>query len=98
MTARIAVVGLWHLGCSLAASWLRLDKQITAVEFDGRVVSGLREGRAPLFEPGVDEVFAEGLRSRALTVTDRPEDVQGCEFVFVAYDTPVREDDTSDLT
>ncbi len=98
MSARIAIVGLWHLGCSIAASWLRLDQQVTAVEFDGRVVTGLREGRAPLFEPGVDETFAAALEQGKLAITDRPEGVQGCEFVFVAYDTPVREDDTSDLT
>ncbi|MBI4503672.1 MAG: UDP-glucose/GDP-mannose dehydrogenase family protein [Gemmatimonadetes bacterium] len=98
MSGTIAIVGLWHLGCSIAASWLRLDQRITAVEFDGRVVTGLREGRAPLFEPGVDETLAEGLKRGTLSVRDRPDGVRDCAFVFVAYDTPVREDDSSDLT
>ncbi|MFI5398680.1 MAG: nucleotide sugar dehydrogenase [Candidatus Binatia bacterium] len=98
MSERVAVVGLWHLGCSLTASWLRLGNRVTAVEFDGRVVAGLRGGRAPVFEPGVDDAISEGLRLGSLTLTDEPAAVHDAAFVFVAYDTPVREDDSSDLT
>ena len=32
--APIAVVGMWHLGCSIAASWLRLGQTVVAIELD----------------------------------------------------------------
>ncbi len=97
MSGRIAVVGLWHLGCTVAASWLRLGKPVTAVEFDGAVVEGLLAGRAPLFEPGLDDALADGLRHASLIVTSDAAAIREAEFVFIAYDTPVRDDDTSDL-
>ena len=98
MSERIAVVGLWHLGCTITASWLRLGRSVTAVEFDGGVADALRAGHAPLFEPGLDDTLAGGLRRGTLLVSGEPAAVRGCPFVFVAYDTPVGDDDTSDLT
>ncbi len=98
MTERIAVVGLWHLGCSVTAAWLRLGKRVTGIEFDAGRSGGLRGGHAPLFEPGLDQALAAGLAQGALTVSDTPTAVSGCSFVFVAYDTTVGDDDSSDLT
>lgn len=97
MNDRIAVVGLWHLGCSITASWLRLGRAVTAIDFDLPITEALRQGRAPVFEPGVEEALADGLARGTLTVQDTPSAVRGCAFVFIAYDTPVRDDETSDL-
>jgi UDPglucose 6-dehydrogenase len=98
VSERIAVVGLWHLGCSISVSWLRLGHTVSAVEFDARIAQGLREGHAPIFEPGVDETLADGLKRGAFTVSPDAAAVAGCPFVFIAYDTPVDDADASDLT
>jgi UDPglucose 6-dehydrogenase len=97
MTERLGVVGIWHLGSSITASWLRLGRAVTAVDFNAAVVAGLREGCAPLFEPGLDDALKGALADGRLQASDDPRTVAGCAFVFIAYDTPVRDDDTSDL-
>jgi len=97
MRERIAVIGMWHLGCSIAASWLRLGHPLVAIEFDLNVVKGLRAGHAPLFEPEVDNEIAIGLEC-VLQISSYAEQVAGCPFVFIAFDTPVADDDTPDLT
>lgn len=98
MSDRIAVVGLWHLGCAIAVSWLRLGRTVAAVEFDAAVARGLRAGHAPLHEPGFNESLSDGLACGALSVHEDAAAVRGCPFVFIAYDTPVGDDDTSDCT
>ena len=97
MTDRVAVVGMWHLGSCMTASWLRVGKKVTAVEFDPGIAASLRNGRAPLFEPGVDEALRDGLAREQLRVATSGGAVAGSEFVFVAYDTPVGDDDRCDL-
>lgn len=98
MTQKVAVVGLWHLGCSITAAWTRLSVLVEAVEFDPQILAGLRNGRPPLYEPGLAEALSEGLAKGTLRVSDDPTAVKGCRFVFLAYDTPVRDDDSPDLS
>lgn len=99
MIDRIAVIGMWHLGCSIVASWLRLNHTVTAIDLDPDVVNRLRNGHAPVFEPGVDEEIASGLKQDALWISSRVAGaVAGCPFVFIAFDTPVADDDISDLS
>jgi UDPglucose 6-dehydrogenase len=43
-------------------------------------------------------VIKAGLTSARLSFSTALQDLSGCGFVFIAYDTPVREDDGSDLT
>lgn len=94
----IGVVGLWHLGCTIAACWAKHGFVVRGVDLDEEVVRGLREGRPPIYEPGLAETIqAEETRSK-LSFSTVVEALAGCRFVFVGYDTPVRDDDTSDLT
>jgi len=94
----IGVVGLWHLGCTIAACWAELGHVVRGVDRDEVVVGGLREGRPPLFEPGLAEAIRAGLDCHRLSFSTAVETLAGCRFVFVAYDTLVRDDDTSDLS
>jgi UDPglucose 6-dehydrogenase len=98
MTSKLAVVGLWHLGCSITAAWTRLGYRVEAIDFEAQLVERLRSGRPPLYEPGLAEALSNGLASKALTASCDATAVKGCRFVFLAYDTPVQDDDSSDLS
>ena len=98
MTPKVAVVGLWHLGCSITAAWTRLGLTVAAIDFDAQTIGELESGRPPLYEPGLAETLADGLSRGTLSVSGDPAAVKGCRFVFLAYDTPVRDDDSSDLS
>ena len=94
----IGVVGLWHLGSTIAACWAKLGYRVRAVDLDVGVVRALSEGRPPIYEPGLQEAIRSGLAAGVLAFSTSVETLRDCRFVFVAYDTPVRDDDTSDLT
>jgi UDPglucose 6-dehydrogenase len=92
----ITVLGLWHLGCVTAACSAR-HYQVTGLDFDEQVVTGLRQARAPLFEPGLNELLAAGLASRRLSFTVDPDEACAqADILWVTYDTPVDEQDESD--
>lgn len=94
----VAVVGLSHLGCVLAAAWSRLGHAVVAVDFDEDVVEGLRRGEPPIFEPGLAEALTTAAQTGTLAFSTDPGAVSGSPYVFLSYDTPVLPDDRSDLT
>lgn len=93
---QVVVLGLWHLGSVTAACTAR-HHRVTGLDFDEPVVAGLRAGRAPLHEPGLDDLLAAGLASGRLDFATDPAAAATADVLWVCYDTPVDADDRSDL-
>src|SRR5262249_15553978 len=95
----VCVVGLWHQGIVGAACLADLGCAVVAADHDAEKVERLNAGRAPLFEPGLDELIQKGRASGALSFSaDVGRSVEGCPYVLIMFDTPVNERDESDLT
>lgn len=94
---KIAVLGLWHLGCVTAACCAR-HFQVIGLDFDPATVAKLQSGQAPVFEPGLDELIAAGLASRNLSFTTDPSlACAGTDLLWICYDTPVNDSDEPDV-
>jgi UDPglucose 6-dehydrogenase len=91
----VCVFGLWHLGCVTAVCLAGAGHDVRGLDGDADVVARLRDGHAPLFEPGLDELLRDH-RERLRFTTDAAEAVRGAEIVWVTFDTPVDEDDRAD--
>ena len=94
---KVGVVGLWHLGCVTAASLTAGGHDVAAVDFDADTIGRLRDGHAPVFEPGLDDAIAAGVKAGRLAFTVDPSGVSDCDVVWMTYDTPVDEDDRADV-
>src|SRR5688572_4383986 len=93
----IVVLGLWHLGCVTAACCAK-HFQVTGLDFDAKLVSGLQQGQAPLFEPGLNELIKAGVEKQSLQfTTDANQACAKADVLWVCHDTPVNEKDESDV-
>ena len=91
------VLGLWHLG-TVTAACLARHYDVVGVDFDAAVVEQLSDGRAPLFEPGLEDLLGAGLGSGRLRFTADPRAVASTtDVLWICYDTPVDDDDESDV-
>lgn len=94
---KVCVYGLWHLGCVTAACLAERGHTVTGLDPDGAVVARLQTGKAPLFEPGLDELLQKNLANGRLRfTTEAAPAVQDCAVVWVTFDTPVNEQDEAD--
>jgi UDPglucose 6-dehydrogenase len=94
----VCVLGLWHLGTVTAACLASGGHDVIGLDFDPAVVAGLNAGRPPLFEPGLEDLVKGGLASGRLRfTTDVALAVGHADIVWVAYDTPVDDDDRADV-
>lgn len=93
---KIVVQGLWHLGCVTAACSAR-HHDVVGLDLDPDVIKGLEQGRAPILEPGLNELIAEGLARRSLRFSSDPREAcAGADILWLCYDTPVNDEDESD--
>jgi UDPglucose 6-dehydrogenase len=94
----ICVFGLWHLGSVTSACMAKLGHKVIGLDFNKEVVAGLQNGKAPLFEPGLDELISEQMQAGRLSFTDDPSKaLKQAEVVWITFDTPVDENDVADI-
>ena len=95
---RICVAGLWHLGSVTAACLAARGHDVVGYDADGTVVAALAEGVPPILEPGLAELIAGGIAAGRLRFSpDAADALAGADVLWVAYDTPVDEDDRADV-
>jgi UDPglucose 6-dehydrogenase len=96
---KICVVGIWHQGAVAAACLADLGYQVMGVEQDQMRVQNLSAGKAPLFEPGLDDLLSKGIRSGNLSFTTSLKDgLSETHDILIMFDTPVDENDDIDLS
>lgn len=94
---RVCVFGLWHLGTVTAACLASGGHEVMGLDLDADTVQHLQAGQPPLFEPGLEELVKRGLTEGNLRFTDDVcRALCHAEVVWVAFDTPVDENDCAD--
>jgi UDPglucose 6-dehydrogenase len=94
---KVAVIGLWHLGCTVAASLAKAGYKVTGFEFDPEIIKNLRKAIMPIAEAGLSELTLEMVKGSSLNFTEDFSGLGDCEYIIIGYDTPVGDDDKPDL-
>ena len=95
---KLVLQGLWHLGCVTAAGCAKAGHQVLGLTEDAAEAARLNAGQLPIHEPGLAELFAEGLASGRLRFSADPaEALDGAELCWITYDTPVDAEDRADV-
>jgi GDP-mannose 6-dehydrogenase len=67
---RIAVFGLGYVGCVSAACLARRGHEVVGVDTNRQKVDRVAAGHAPVLEPGLPELVADGVAAGRLSATD----------------------------
>jgi len=94
------MLGAGYVGLVSGACFAEFGVEVCLVDTDSAKVAGLREGRVPIYEPGLDRLVGENAREGRLRfTTDLAEAMAGADAVFLAVGTPSRRGDGhADLT
>lgn len=95
---KLSVIGCGYLGAVHAVAMASLGHEVVGVDVDETKVQLLNEGKAPFFEPGLQELLAEGLISERLRFTTDMSEVAGSRVHFIGVGTPqAQNSDAADL-
>ncbi len=87
------------MGWSARPAWLPFGHVVRVGERDTRRVQALREGRIPIFEPGLERLVTKAIEADSLSFTgDNMEAVEGADFVFLTLPTPSLPDGSADTS
>ena len=97
---KIAMIGTGYVGLVSGVCFSDFGHEVTCVDLDPAKIAMLREGRVPIYEPGLDDLLARNVAAGRLAfTTDLAQAVAGAEAVFIAVGTPTRRGDGhADLT
>ena len=77
----------------------QLGHQVVGLDVDADKVQALASGKAPFFEPGLDDLLTEMLATGRLTFTDDPKALDDCVVHFICVGTPQKYgENAADLT
>lgn len=95
---RVSVFGTGYVGLVTGACLAEVGHQVVCVDIDTDKVEGLKQGRIPIFEPGLDDLVRTNHRAGRLDfTTDVATAIGHARIVFIAVGTPPDEDGSADL-
>ena len=95
---RIAVIGTGYVGLVAGTCFAESGNDVICVDIDEQKVADLRNGKIPIYEPGLTEMVKHNVREERLSFsTNTAEAVQASEVVFIAVGTPPQDDGSADL-
>lgn len=97
--SRVTIVGAsGYLGLSYAVALVHLGHRVIGIDLNAAAVERLNAGRSPIYEPRLDELLTEGLKSSRLSfVTEYASAVPDAEFILLCVGTPGLSDGQTDM-
>lgn len=97
--SKICVIGGGgYVGLTTGACFADLGNEVVCVDIDEVKVAGLKEGKLPIYEPGLQEMVERNAKVERLQFTiSYAEGLENAEFGFIAVDTPSGSEGEADL-
>ncbi|WP_033338295.1 nucleotide sugar dehydrogenase [Catenuloplanes japonicus] len=86
MPSKIGVVGLGYVGLTLTAALAEKGFTVYGADVSPAILDSLSRGRPHIFEPGIEEIFANRIGTDIHVATELPSDV---EVAVISVSTPV---------
>ncbi len=85
---QIAVLGLGYVGCVTAACFASLGHRVMGIDRDQHKVDNVLAGRAPFYEPGLEDLVRENVAQGRLSASTSADGIADAAVVMVCVGTP----------
>lgn len=94
----LTVIGTGYVGLVSGACFAEMGNKVTCVDVDQQKIEGLKQGKLPIYEPGLEAIVKRNRDEQRLTFTARLSDtVKDSNIFMIAVGTPPGEDGSADL-
>lgn len=94
----IAVIGTGYVGLVTGACFAEMGNRVVCVDIDKTKIENLKNGIIPIYEPGLDTIVLNNVKSGDLSFTTKIEEaLEKSNICFIAVGTPMGEDGSADL-
>ena len=95
---KVSIVGTGYVGLVTGTCFSETGLTVTCVDIDKEKVDGLKKGKLPIYEPGLETMIRRNVeKGRLFFTTSLKESLEDAVAVFIAVGTPPDEDGSADL-
>ena len=95
---RISIVGSGYVGLVSGAGLAEAGHDVLCMDIDAERIANLRQGRSPIYEPGLDDMLVRNTERGLLSfTTSMGNALNHAEVLMIAVGTPPSEDGSADL-
>lgn len=95
---QIAVVGTGYVGLVTGTCFAETGNNVVCIDINQEKIAQLRQGKTPIYEPGLDNLLERNIKDKRLTFTTSLADgIKGAQIIFLALPTPPGKDGAADL-
>ena len=93
---KIVVAGTGYVGLVTAVCLTEVGHTVTCVDIDENKIKMLKEGKSPIFEPGLEEIMLKNKDMLTYT-TNSKEAYKNADVIFIGVGTPEKRDGSANL-
>ncbi len=95
---KISVVGTGYVGLVSGTCFAETGINVVCVDIDQRKIDMLNNGKIPIYEPGLEDIYKRNVEKGRLSFsTSLKDSLVDADAVFIAVGTPPDEDGSADL-
>jgi len=95
----ICVIGVGYVGLVAGTCLAESGNEVICADIDEEKINLLKQGKVPIYEPGLEELIERNLKEGRLSfTTDLDRAIQSSEVIFIAVGTPSLPDGSADLS
>jgi UDPglucose 6-dehydrogenase len=99
MALKLSVIGTGYLGATHAACMASLGFEVIGFDTETSKIDLLSKGKVPFYEPELEELLSEQIKSSRLTFTNNVADLANADVHFICVGTPqIKNGNSADLT
>jgi UDPglucose 6-dehydrogenase len=96
---KVCIIGTGYVGLVTGACLADMKHRVICVDSDTEKIKMLKNGKVPIFEPGLEEIIKRNVKAKRLSFTTNiGAGVKASEIIFIAVSTPPKKDGTADLS
>jgi UDPglucose 6-dehydrogenase len=95
---QVVVIGTGYVGLVSGTCFAEIGHQVTCIDIDQSKVESLKQGKSPIYEPGLEELLLRNMRAKRLNFSSQYQAVESAQVVFLAVGTPSSATGEADLT
>ncbi|OIP29326.1 MAG: UDP-glucose 6-dehydrogenase [Deltaproteobacteria bacterium CG_4_9_14_3_um_filter_44_9] len=95
---KICIIGTGYVGLVAGVCFAENGNDVICVDKDSKKIEGLKRGKVPIYEPGLEELLKRNTKKERLQfTTNLKKAVKESFIIFIAVGTPQDDDGSADL-
>ena len=95
---QLAIIGTGYVGLVTGTCFAETGNNVNCIDIDENKVNKLRQGKTPIYEPGLEVLLERNIKEERLHFTTKiAEGIVGAKVIFLALPTPPGKDGSADL-